>query len=500
MADKTQLKRQDKIELSKVDHGKAMGQALIDGMIQNPDGILRAKGGGRFSVYRDLLRDDQVKSTFQQRRSAVTSAEYFVQPAGESSQDSMLAEFVEWQLKRIKFDKICDMMLYAVHYGYSVAELLYGYDQHTGYIGLTDIKVRDRERFKFDAAHNVVLYENAQKTTLPQEKFWTINYGADHSDNPYGEGLAHSLYWPVFFKRSGVKFWMIYLEKFGMPTALAKLSQSQIKDPDQRIMALEMLDAIHSDSGVLVPSDFEAEFLEASRSGSVTYEQLCDKMDAAISKIVLSQTMTTDNGSSRSQAEVHKGVKDEVIKADADLLCQTFNEQVIKRLIDLNFGEQENYPEVWRRTEPEEDLNQLADRDKKIYEMGYGPTQDYITDTYGEGWEKREITQPATQGGDFGGEQSTDYAENGKVAQKGAQQRKDQGDIKAGAEAMALAYNDLIGPRVRQILAFAEESGDLETMRDRLEELVTDPNDETVTQIENATFAARMMGFFKGSK
>ena len=37
-------------------------------------------------------------------------------------------------------------------------------------------------------------------------------------------------------------------------------------------------------------------------------------------------------------------------------------------------------------------------------------------------------------------------------------------------------------------------------MRDRLEELVTDPNDETVTQIENATFAARMMGFFKGSK
>lgn len=494
MAD-AKLKRKDAVELSRVDHGKGMFQALIDGMIQNPDKLLQSKGAGRFDVYADLLRDDQVKSTFQQRRSATISSEWYVAPGTEDKEDTEQSKFLKWQLQQINFDKITDQMLYAVFFGFAVAEIIFGYDEGTGWIYAKEIKVRDRNRFMFDEDHNLVLYECGDKTLLPQHKFWTISTGANHSDNPYGEGLANSLYWPVFFKRNGIKFWMVYLEKFGMPTVKAALSQSQFQNPEQRGIALQIIEAIHADSGVVMPDDIEMELIEASRSGTATYEKLYDKMDAAISKIVLSQTMTTDDGSSKSQAEVHKGVKDEVIKSDADLICETFNSSIVRQLIDLNFANTEFYPNVWRRTEPEEDLKEIAERDTKIKSLGVKPTEEYIKDTYGEGW---VIDENANQPPTMPPNADPEFAEPGIRTQKSNQHRQDQHAINNGASMLATAYNELLTPKIEQILALAEESGDLESMRDNLFDLVNDSSDENVKKIERATFAARIAAIFKG--
>jgi hypothetical protein len=71
--------------------------------------------------------------------------------------------------------------------------------------------------------------------------------------------------------------------------------------------------------------------------------------------------MTTDDGSSRSQAEVHKGVADWVVKSDADLLCESFNRGPVAWLTEWNFpGAQP--PRVWRHTEPAENLQARAER------------------------------------------------------------------------------------------------------------------------------------------
>lgn len=122
-----------------------------------------------------------------------------------------------------------------------------------------------------------------------------------------------------------------------MPTAAAKLPPGQAKDPIERDKALAALDAIQTDSGIVVPDNIVIELIEAARSGTADYDVLCQRMDKAISKVILSQTMTTDDGSSRSQAEVHQGVARSVIKSDADLVCESLNQQVIKWLTEWNF-------------------------------------------------------------------------------------------------------------------------------------------------------------------
>ncbi len=478
-------------EIAQADHGILMSKAYTHMLMENPDSVLQQRGRD-MRLYDELLRDDQVKPCFQQRRLAVTQSEWDVEPASESSEDKAAAEFIKEQLNSRNFDDITDKMLFGVFYGYSVAECLWAYDGNR--IVIDDIKVRDRSRFKFDLEGSLRLiniqHPNGMK--LPEKKFWVFSAGADHSDNPYGMGLAHYLYWPTFFKRNGIKFWMIFLEKFGMPTAAAKLPPGQAQDPIEREKALQALDAIQSDSGVVIPDNVVIELIEAARSGTADYDALCQRMDKAISKVILSQTMTTDDGSSRSQAEVQEAV----IKSDADLICESFNQQVVAWLTEWNFPNA-TPPRVWRKTEPEEDLMARAERDNKISTLGYEPTEDYIRETYGEGWKKKEAS-PLPPMGAGAPELPPEFSEISSLTQKRASHRADMQSLVDAAEFLGTKYQAIYGKRVEQLLNYLEETDDVATFRQKLVEMMKEPPaDEAVETVRNASFFGRLMGLVK---
>ncbi|WP_196221051.1 DUF935 domain-containing protein, partial [Sansalvadorimonas verongulae] len=410
------------------------------------------------------------------------------------------AEFIKEQLQKIGFDDITDKMLYGLFFGYSVAECLWAQDGNR--IVLDQIKVRDRARFVYDHEYRLRLISrnNPNGRLLPDCKFWSFSTGQDHSDNPYGLGLAHYLYWPSFFKRNGIKFWLVFLEKFGMPTAMAKLPPGKADDPREREKALRALSAIQTDSGVVVPDDVVIDLLEAARSGTADYNTLCSRMDAAISKIVLSQTMTTDDGSSRSQAEVHQGVADTVIKADADLLCESFNQQVVAWLTAWNFPTA-NPPRVWRNTEPEEDLKARAERDNKIATLGYEPTEEYILSTYGEGWKKKKEASPMPPAGTGAPVLPAEFREVSDLTLHRAGLREDQQSLVDAAGFLASKYRDLYGKRVEQLLSYMEETDDLETFREKLTEMMEDiPDDKAVETVQKATLFSRLMGLMRGQR
>ncbi|EAM8775588.1 DUF935 family protein, partial [Salmonella enterica] len=87
--------------------------------------------------------------------------------------------------------------------------------------------------------------------------FWSFSTGADHDDEPYGLGLAHWLYWPTFFKRNDIKFWLIFLDKFGMPTVAGKHPEGAT--PEQKRNLLALTRAISTDSGVIMPEGMSVE-------------------------------------------------------------------------------------------------------------------------------------------------------------------------------------------------------------------------------------------------
>ena len=465
-------------------------------IMENPDEILKKKGRGDFTIYEELLRDDQVKSVFQQRRLSLIGKDWEVLPASESAIDKDAADFLREQLENIDWDGKTDKMLYGVFYGYAVAECLF--KQENGRIGLQEIKVRKARRFKFGVNGELRLMtkENPREgEEMPTNKFWTFNTGADNDDNPYGEGLAKSLYWPVFFKRHDIKYWLVFLEKFGMPTAKGEYPRGAT--PAEKDAIMEALDAIQTDTAIGVPSGTIIELVEASRSGSADYSEMHRIMNQAISKIILSQTMTTDDGSSLAQAKVHSGVKEEVIQADADLICNSFNNTVAKWLTAWNFPNAQP-PKVWRRTEDAPDTKQIAERDQIITHIGFKPTQEYIDCTYGEGFiEKPESEQkPITP-------QINNYTEfhPDGILTRMLKHRGDQDELRQAAQEFGKQYDELIGGRVEDVVALAEQTGDLETLKKELDDLfIEEPQSETIEKIQRAGVVSRLMGALRGQR
>ena len=307
--------------------------------------------------YQMLLEDPQVASCLQQRFAAITSAEWIVEAGGDRPEDEKAAAFLRAELARFPFDEATRKMASASFYGFSVAEIIWQLgDDKLAHIGA--IKVRKRERFTFGRNGEVFLNEGNKKTEMPPRKFWTVSIGAEEDDSPYGHGLAHKLYWPVKFKRAAQKAWMTFLNQYGHKVATVRYNQQA--DEAAKKKALEIAQKVAAGHSIAMPQNMEVILLEGFKASVVAdYEKMIANMNDAITKICLSQTMTTDNGSSRAQATVHMEVRSEVVKSDADHLCASFNNGPVQWLIAYNFPTAKP-PKIWRRFEKEPDLQAQA--------------------------------------------------------------------------------------------------------------------------------------------
>lgn len=439
--------------------GPGLDLSAFIGEIKRPSDELLASLGGDLTHYERLLRDDQVYSTFQQRRRAVTSREWEVVPGGDAPADKAAAEFLGEQLRAARWDRATDKMAHGIFYGYAVAEMLWGRDGSR--ITIDGIKVRKAKRFRWDAENKLRLLRPSQPKgeIMPERKFWTFSAGADNDDDPYGRGLGYYLYWPVFLKRNGAQFWALALEKYGGPTALGKYPPGTADAEIKKL--LETLHAMRTDSAVVIPDGMAAELLQSVKQSGGDFAVFLAYWDKAITKVILSQTMTTEDGSSQSQAQIHMEVRDDVVKGDADLVCESFNGGPAVWLTEWNFPGAVP-PKVWRIIEEPEDLKATAERDKMVYDMGFEPSEDYVREKYGDGWSRKApatIPDPTAAFAEPGAPGSR----SGAGSQDTADELTDQADAAA-----APAMDKLIG-QIRELI-FGEEA-DLQGVADRLVEL-----------------------------
>jgi len=384
-------------------------------------GILRSLASN-FEIFEGVLMDTQVQSALQDRRLALVSKEWNVLPASESAQDKAAAEFMRELLDEIRWDDVTEKMHWGVYYGFSVAELMYRRDGR--FITVDKVISRKRPRFRFDIDGQLRLLTRKNAVDgeiMPPAKFWRFATGGDNHENPYGIGLAHWLYWPVYFKNNGLKFWSIYLDKFAMPTALG---QHDYGPNDERLGQLvEALQAIHTDSGVAMPKGVEITLLEAKRSGTTDYETFCSYMDKAIAKVTVGQSASLEPTAGKlGNEKLQSDVRADLIKADADLICESWNRGPARWLTAWNFPGAKP-PRVFRAVEPEEDLDARATRDKTLFEIGFKPTMDYITETYGEGYEEKVMPDPLKPGavpGQDPGEADPEFAERRQMPAEAA--------------------------------------------------------------------------------
>lgn len=468
--------------------------------IENDDPILRARGATRgLALYDEVERDPQVGCELGKRRMALLGREWDITAGAEDPRAVAAADLVKRALAGARFNQAVEKLLDAILKGLAVCEVMWVRRAAPGggvEIVPAELRGRDPRRFRPmlppqgvvppegepPPAFQLRLLSRDNPTEgdpLPERKFVAHRFGARY-ENPWGLGLGARLFWPVFFKRQGIGFWLSALEKFGQPTALGKYPAGASADDQAKL--LDALQAIASEAGVIVPEGMAVQLLEANRVGTFdSYEGLARYMDEDISKVILGQTLTTSAGASGSRAlgQVHNEVRLELTKGDADLLSDTLNGSLLRWIVDLNMPGYAAtglaYPSLWWDVSEPEDLAARADRDTKVKQLGYRPTDDYVRETYGEGWE-RDAPAPPPPPSRPADPVAALFAEAGQRGRRRGRMppaddpRDAADDLADQLDTIAADAQDALIAAVRGAI-FAEEVTSLDQARDRLVQL-----------------------------
>lgn len=388
-------------------------------VLENLDDTLRTRGKGKgLKIYDELERDGHCYAVLQKRKLAVVSRTWQVDSASDSAIDKAAADLVSMQLQELGraveevrpfvtgFDQTTENFLDATLKGFSVGEVMW--EVRGAEIWASRVIPRNQRRFVFgtDLRLRMLTRENlTEGVELPAKKFIVHRFGAK-DDSPYGHGLGHILFWPVFFKRQDISFWLVFADKFGSPTAVGKYPPGA--KADERKTLLEALRRIAQDAQIIVPDGMIVELLEAKRAGTIdTYEKLARYMDEQMSLTVLGETITTtakSTGLGSGVAEKQNDVRLEIAKADSDLLSATLNSTLVRWIVDYNFpGAKVGLPQLYRSFEEEEDIEKRSKIDQALHEMGYEPESiEQINETYGGKWKKKAVPDPRPRPGTLG--------------------------------------------------------------------------------------------------
>jgi len=359
--------------------------------LPDPDPVLK-KQGKDVKIYRELLADSHVWACVQSRKSGVLSLEWELDRGKAKSRQAKIIEDI---FNKLDLNTIITEILDASMFGFQPLEVIW---QNTASLIIPkEIKAKPVEWFVFDDENQLKLKtkDNFQGELLPDKKFLLPQYNPSYQ-NPYGERTLSRVFWPVIFKKGGLKFWVIFTEKYGMPFLVGKHPRGTSKDDTDNLA--DMLTAMIQDAIAVIPDDSSVEMHEAAKGSSAEiYEKLIDKMNAEISKAILGQTLTTEIGNKGSFAasKTHMDVRKDIIETDKRIVERTLN-QLIRWIYDLNFSGQTNIPVFSMWEEEDVDLN-LAQRDKILADSGVKFTKDYYMKAYGFEEEDLELQQDVNQ-------------------------------------------------------------------------------------------------------
>jgi len=380
---------------------------FVGDIMFNPDRVLsstHARGEG-FDFYQKMLdTDPQLASCVRSRKKAVLNKPWEIVPASDKRRDHLIAEFVReafnFRRQRESWYELMDV----IPKGMSVSEIMWdGTDPNK--VMIADLKGRNPNRFVFDVDGNLRLKTATnpwQGEELPPQKFIYMR-NEPFAENPYGNAALKEVFWYYYGKKNAIKFWMMYMERFGSPH-LKVTYPSGASDAD-KAMIETIINTWQNATGVKVPEGFVVEFLEAIRRGDAGYLSYIQYCDEQIAKSIHGQTLTSGEGrrvGSLALGEVHQETKYEYTADDCELLMDAMNHQLIPWLVDFNFAGVTDYPELVIHYEPDEDLTEAAKRDEIIFtKIGLPVGKKYLYDKYQvpEPEEEEELLEIPKKGG-----------------------------------------------------------------------------------------------------
>jgi len=311
-----------------------------------------------YDIYDDLILDEFVHGQVYNHRILPVKNRNFkiVDKEGAKNDDKTKL------LKRRWFDAFINLALESKFFGYSV-----------GY--LNDFNL-------VDGFNEVITCELIPRRHVLQEKGFILNWesdflGKDYTQEPYSKyclaigdkldlGLLNKAVPLWILKKHAWQNWDEFAEIFGIPIRIVKTASQ-----DQRVR--NEIEGWVRDMGTaaygVFPEGTDIEIKENNKTDAFkVFAELITKADQGLAILFSGQTMTSMDGSSRSQAEVHQDVADEIRKDDEKFIAYEVNE-LLKKLAEYH-----NYPFVDGDTfewDVPEDVKALVEVYTAVNKMGF---------------------------------------------------------------------------------------------------------------------------------
>ena len=395
---------------------------------QPDDDFLWLQLGWDYQRYLRLRRDGHISSQLQKRRNAIVGRKLIVEPADDSRKAKKSAETAELILKRIGYESACLLLLEIGQLtGFAVLKVDTKLDEVSGLI-LPHFEYVPNSRWTFtphcpndrsphiindedlDPATEIATYGSHELRLLtrrcpvvgervPKDSFILYSFGGT---TPWGLGLGYQCYSWFLVKEECRKQWLLLGDRLGNPPVLGEHPPSVDADTENnrrvRLAWQKFLKSISPNAWVDVSTGFKATLLEAQSSLSPdVHKALIDECNAEVSKAVLGEVPMSDRSHGSRAASSAQNDDRESSLTDAD--CNLLDEQLrpLWELLTRLNAKGCPAPVVRRETEAdkrqaaadklnkEENLKQ-AQRDAILMRAGLRPSQQYIDETYGEGW------------------------------------------------------------------------------------------------------------------
>jgi phage gp29-like protein len=467
--------------------------------------LFKQADGGDVYAQAELFEEMEEKDThlfsqLQTRKNAVLGLEYAVTPYSDSAEDKKIAEFVGDVFSNLNdFDDHLLDALDAVGKGYSMSEIMWATDGNRAVIErlewihakkaiFTDMAA-DSWQKTYEMPRVVTEAEPFMGEIMPPFKMIYHRYKA-RSGYDTRAGVLRVCAWMYLFKNYSLKDWVAFMEVFGMPIRLGKYDAGAGQaDKDALITAIGSLG---SDAAGIISKNTEIEFVETTKGQSKEnpFSVLANFCDAQISKAILGQTLTTQEGSSGSYSlgQVHDLVRHDLIKADCEALSKTLRFQAVRPLVGYNFGWDKPLPKFKFKFEPPEDLKALSEVYKNLSEINYPLTVEHVSERFKIPAPQKGETVLAPKTSPMALKHSRVVAKSGRFS---PEQENIEGLVEASQKKATQALSGLTVP-IRAMIATANS---LEEIRDRIIASYSDMNpSELEDLLARAMFAAELYG------
>ena len=306
-------------------------------------------------------KDTHLFSQLQTRKLAVTGLDWEVQPFSQDGTDQEIAAFVEEQLKELDgfSDNLMDI-LDAIGKGISFQEIEWEY--RDGHVVVGNIEYVHQKKFYYDTLTDALMLRTEAfpgGIPLPENKFIVHRYKA-RSGHPSRYGVLRVVAWMYLFKNYDLKDWVSFCEVYGMPLRLGTYDATASEKDKAALM--DAIVRMGTDAAGIVPSGTDIKFIESNKQSSVDiYERLARFCDEQMSKAIVGQTLTSDSGGSYAQSKTHNDVRQDLTEADCKAVMETVRRDLIRPLVEFNFGVRAHVPYFVLNATDTDDLKETAE-------------------------------------------------------------------------------------------------------------------------------------------